>query len=158
MKSLFVSLWTKTCQILHVILESINKSKTFPSSFVSIFSAIKHNSFVLSLAEILYALVKSSPLKCKFLKFLSARVEICQIPHVNFELTSHFPSNFVSFFIVMTNTFPVSLKLIHFLLWMKGPNKCSNYETFLCSGGNLQNFWCHFPNPSQFLLKFCITF
>ena len=35
-------------------------------------------------------LVKSRPLKCRFLKFLSARVKIPQIPHVHFELTSQF--------------------------------------------------------------------
>ena len=63
---------------------------SFPSNVASIFSAIKHNSPILFLAQTLYTLFKRSPLKCKFLRFLSARVKICQIPHVNFELTSQF--------------------------------------------------------------------
>ena len=46
------------------------------------------------LAQALYTLVKSSLLKCKFWGFSSARVNIRQIPHVNFELTSQFPFKF----------------------------------------------------------------
>ena len=63
---------------------------TFPSDFASIFSAIKHNLSVLFLSQTLYALVKSSPIKSKFLRFSSVQVKICQIPHVSFELTSQF--------------------------------------------------------------------
>ena len=40
------------------------------------------------LAQALYTSFKRSPLKCRFLRLLSARVKICQIPHVNFEMTS----------------------------------------------------------------------
>ena len=43
-----------------------------------------------SLAQALYILVKISPLKGKFLSFLSAWVKIRQIPHINFELTQQF--------------------------------------------------------------------
>ena len=63
---------------------------SFPSNFASIISAIKYNSSILFLAQILYTLVKSRPLKCKVLRFSSARVKIRQITHVNFGLTSHF--------------------------------------------------------------------
>ena len=56
----------------------------------SIFSAIKHNSSILFFAQTLYTLVKSSLLKCKFLRFSIAWVKTRQIPHVNFELTSQF--------------------------------------------------------------------
>ena len=62
----------------------------FPSNVASIFSAIKHNSSILSLAQTLFNLVKSSLLKCKSLRFLCARFKICQIPRVNFELTNQF--------------------------------------------------------------------
>ena len=62
----------------------------FPSHFAPIFSTIKHKSSVLFLAQTLYTLVKSIPLKCKCLRFSSAQVKICQIPYVNFELTSQF--------------------------------------------------------------------
>ena len=40
--------------------------------------------------QTLYTLVKSSLLKCKFLRFSSARIKTRQIPHVNFELTIQF--------------------------------------------------------------------
>ena len=63
---------------------------SFSSNFASIFSAIKHNSHVLILAQTFYALVKSSPLKCKLLRFSSAWAKIRQIPHVNFELAGQF--------------------------------------------------------------------
>ena len=63
---------------------------SFLSNLASIFSAIKHNSSILFVAQTLYTLVKSNLLKCKCLRFSSVRVKICQIPHVNFELTSQF--------------------------------------------------------------------
>ena len=67
-----------------------NKSVISAFNWVSTFSSIKHNSSILFLGQTLYTFVKSSPLKCKFLRFLSARVKIRQISHVNFELTSQF--------------------------------------------------------------------
>ena len=61
-------------------------------------------------------------------------------------------SIFVSFFIVMTHNSTVDLKLIHFLLWPKGSYQSSNFDTFKCSGENLQNSWCHvLRNKSVFL-------
>ena len=64
----------------------------------SVFLQILHQSSMPSnitpqyffLPQTLYILVKSSPLKCKFLRFLSAQVKIWQISHVNFEVTSQF--------------------------------------------------------------------
>ena len=63
---------------------------SFPSNFASIISAIKHQFSVLFLAQVLYALVKSSPLKWTFSRFSSAWTKICPIPYVSFELTSQF--------------------------------------------------------------------
>ena len=61
-------------------------------------------------------------------------------------------SIFISFFIVMTHNSTVNLKLIHFLLWTKGSYQSFNFDTFECSGENLQNSSCHFPsNKSVFL-------
>ena len=65
---------------------------------------------------------------------------------------------FVSLFIVMTHNSTVNLKLIHFLLWTKRSYQSSNFDTYKCSGENLQNSSCHFPSAtSQLLFKFCIT-
>ena len=65
----------------------------------------------------------------------------------------NFFSNFVSFFIVITHNTLVNFKLIHFLLWIKGPNKSPNFETFVCSGENLPNSSCHFPNHKSVFLQ-----
>ena len=77
------------------IFQPVNKKfqkaqVSFLSNLASIFSAIKHNSSILFVDQTLYTLVKNNLLKCKFLRFSSVRVKICQIPHVNFELTSQF--------------------------------------------------------------------
>ena len=61
-------------------------------------------------------------------------------------------SNFALFFIVMTHNSTVNLKLIHFQLWTKGSYQSSNFDTFDCSGENLQNS-CHFLSNKSFFLQ-----
>ena len=52
----------------------------------------------------------------------------------------------------MTHNSTANLKLLYFLLWTKGSYQSSNFDTFECSGENLQNSSCHFPsNKSVFL-------
>ena len=110
---------------------------SFRSNVASIFSAIKHNSPILVLAQRLYTLFKRSPLKCNFLRFLSARVKLPQIPRVNSS------SNFGSIFIVMTQNSPVNFKLIHFYFEKRTPSKSYFLGFQTCSGENLLNS-CHF--------------
>ena len=62
-------------------------------------------------------------------------------------------SNLASFFTVMIHNSSVSFMLIHFLLWIKRSNQSSNFETFECSGKNLPNFSCHFPNHKSVFLS-----
>ena len=62
-------------------------------------------------------------------------------------------SIFVSFFVVMTHNSTVNFKLIHFLLWTKGSYQSSNFDTFECSGENLQNSSCHFPSSNSVFLQ-----
>ena len=99
-KSLFFSLWSKTCQILHVIFES-----TSQFSF----------KFCISLQYIqtLYTLVRSSPLKCKCWGFwvLGSKFVKFVMSSLNWQVKSS--SNFASPFIVMTCNSPVNFKLIH---------------------------------------------
>ena len=66
-------------------------------------------------------------------------------------------SNFASFFILITHNSPLSFKLTHFLLCIKGSNESPNFENFMCSGENLANSSCHFQTTSQFFFKFCTT-
>ena len=80
-------LWWKFAKFLMLFSKP---QVSFSSNFLSLFSVKKDNSSILFLAQALYTLVKKNPLKYKFLRFLSGRVKICQIPHVNFETTSQF--------------------------------------------------------------------
>ena len=63
-------------------------------------------------------------------------------------------SIFVSFFIVMTHNSTINLKLLHFLFWTKGSYESSNFDTFECSGQNLQNSSCHFRSNKSVFLQF----
>ena len=62
-------------------------------------------------------------------------------------------SNFASFFIVITQNSLLSFKHIHFLLCIKGSNESPNFENFVCSGENLPNSSCHFPNHKSVFLQ-----
>ena len=111
-------LWWKFAKLLISFLKA---QVNFPSNVASIFSAIKQNCPILFLTQTVYTLFKRSPLKCTFLRFLSAGVKIRQIPHVNSS------SNLASFFIVMTQNSPVNFQLISFLLWIKGLHQSPNF-------------------------------
>ena len=104
---------------------------SFPATFALMFrpSTI---SPLYSLSSKLYTLVKSSPLKCKFLRFSSARLMFVKflMPVLNCQ----FLFKFASFFIVMTHNSPAYFEPIHFLLWIKGSHQSPNSETFECSG------------------------
>ena len=62
-------------------------------------------------------------------------------------------SNFASFFIVITQNSLLSFKHIHFLLCIKGSNESPNFENFGCSGENMPNSSCHFPNHKSACLQ-----
>ena len=143
-RSLFFSLWKNICQIPHDIFGSTN---SFSFKLCIIIECHQKQILCTFLVQTLCTLVKSSPFKCKFLTFLSARVKIFKIPQV-----SSF-SNFPSFFIITTHNSPVNFMLIHFLLWIKGPNKSPNFENFVCSSENLPKSSCHFPNHKLFFLQ-----
>ena len=62
-------------------------------------------------------------------------------------------SNFVSFFIVMTDNSSVIFKLMHFVLWIKGSHQSPNFETFKHFGNNLPNSSSHFLNHKSVFLQ-----
>ena len=86
MKSLFYSLW----KFAKFLISFLKAQVSFTLNFASIFSAIKHNTFLCFLAQTLYILFKRNPLKYKLLRLSSARVKIRKNPLVNFETTSPF--------------------------------------------------------------------
>ena len=130
---------------------------SFPSNVASIFSAIKQNSPILFLAQTLYTLFKRSPLKCKFLRFSSARVKIRQIPHLIFESTSQFSFRFcinIKCHQVKLPQIILSSKIVYFV--RKKLVKVRIFEIFKCSGENSSNSSCQFELTLPFLFKFCI--
>ena len=130
----------------------------FPSNFSSVFSAIKHNSSILFLAQKLCTLVKSSPLKCKFLRFTSVRVKIRQVPHVNFERTSHFLVNFCTILHCHDTKLPCKFEAHTFSILDKRITSKLQFWDF-------QVLWWKFTQippvifqtTSQFFFKFCVT-
>ena len=51
----------------------------------------------------------------------------------------------------------VNFKFIHFLFWTKGSHQSPNFENFECSGENLPNSSCHFPNHKSVFIKILHT-
>ena len=98
-----------------------------------------------------------SKLRSKFFRLSSAQVKICQIPMSILKWQVNSSSSFASFFIVMTHNSSVNFKLMHFLLWTKGPHQSPNFDTFECSDENVPNSSCHFSNHKSVFFKFCIT-
>ena len=158
--------WTKGChespnfdtskcsggnlQISHVIFQTTSQF------FLKFSTTLQcHESWLLCtfVAQTLYTLVTMSQLKHNFFRFLSALVKIREIPNVNFKTTSQSSSIFVSFFIVMTHNSSVNFKVIHFQLSTKGSHQSSNFDSFECSGENLPNSSCHFPNHMLVFLQ-----
>ena len=117
------------------------------------FSAIKHNSTILFLAQTLYTLLKRILLRSTLLRFLSARVNIGQIPMSISNWLVNSSSNFASFFIVTMHNSPLSFKLIHFRLCIKESNESPDFESFVSSGENLTNSSCHSPNHKSVFLQ-----
>ena len=101
---------------------------SFPSNFVSILSAIKHNSSVFFFAQT-YNLVKIS-----ILTFSSVLMKICQIAHIIFQTTSQF---FFKFY--MTRQCHEIYSSVFFLgqmlyTWHRGTNQSANVLGFLVLG------------------------
>ena len=129
--------------VFQPVNENLPNSSCHFRKHKSIFLHILHQSSVPSnithlhffLAQTLYTLVKGSRLKCKFFRFSSARIKICQISRVNFGSTSQF-----SFKLVPSNITPLyflSSNIIY--LGQKQPIKVQISETFECSGQNFLN-------------------
>ena len=90
-------------------------------------------------------------LESKFVKFLIAVLK----RQVNSS------SNFALFLIVMTHNSCGNFKVLPFLLWTKGSHQNPNFNTFKCSGKNLENLSCLFSNHKsvfpQNLHKFSVS-
>ena len=147
MKLLFFSLWKKI----------FTKQNSIFFKFFINFSAIKYSSVILFLAQALHTFLKSNLLKSKFWDFRVLGSKFVKFLTSVLSWQANSSSNFVSFFIVMTQNSPVNFKLIHFLLWTKGSHENTNFDIFKCSDENLLNSSCRFWKHSQFSFKCCIN-
>ena len=77
----------KICQIPYANFETTSR---FLSKFCIPLQFHERLFLCTFLAQTIYTLLKRNPLKWKCLRFSSAWVKICQIPHFNFEMTSQF--------------------------------------------------------------------
>ena len=80
-----LSVQVEICQIPYVNFET---TSWFLSKFCIPIQFHERQLLCTFLAQAIYALLKRSTLKWNFLRLSSAPVKICQIPHVNFEMTS----------------------------------------------------------------------
>ena len=98
---------------------------TFPLNFASVFSAIRHNSPVLFLAQTCQRSQLQSiffldfrVLESKFVKFLMSVLK--------WQVNSS--SNFALFFTAMAYNSSANLKVIPFLFWTKGFHQSPNFQ------------------------------
>ena len=143
-------LWWKFAKFLMSLLEA---QVSFPSNFVSSLSAINHNSFVLSKLKHYMLWSKAARSSANFWDFweLGSKCVKFLMSILNWQVNSF--SNFASFFIDITHKVLVNFKLIHLLLWIKGPNKSPNFAIFVCSDEELPNSSYHFPNHKSLFLQ-----
>ena len=87
------------------------------------------------------------------MRFSSARVKFIAVLMSILKRQGNSSSNLASFFIVVTNNSPVSFKLKYFQLWTKESHQTPNFETYRCSGENLPNSLCYFPNQKLVFLQ-----
>ena len=133
--------------------ENLPNSSCHFGKLKSVFLQTLHQSAVPSsilfcafLAQTSYTLLKRSSLKCKFFRFLSARVKIRLIVVKILKRQVNSSLDFASFFIAMTHNFSVNFKLIHLPIWIKGSHQSPNYENFEYSVKHLLKCSCHLPN------------
>ena len=116
---------------------------------MSILSAIKHNSSVLSLVKH-YNFGQNQPIKiyqifeifeCLGQNLLNSSCQFCNGKSVLFQIFHHSS---------LTHKSSLTFKLTHFLLCIKGSNESRNFENFVSSGGNLSDSTCDFPNQHWF--------
>ena len=143
-------LWWKFAKFLMSFLKA---QFSFPSNVASVFTAIKHNSPILYLAQTLYTLLKKSPLKCKFMRFSSAWVKIS---HVNFELISQLLFKFCIIRHCHDTQFPCKFETHTFLTLDKTMPSSSQFGDFHVLWWKLARFLMSiFRNSGQLSFKFC---
>ena len=106
------------------------------------------------LAQASYTFAKSSSLKFKFLRFLSARIKIHQITQVNVELTSQLLFKFCIILYSQGKQLPYKFQAHTFSTLDKRTQEKSQFLDFqTCFDGNLPNYLCHFRKYNTVFLQ-----
>ena len=134
---------------------------SFLEALKSVFLQILYQSWVPSNITPLYFLSwnivyfgQKQPIKVQIFEIFGCSGQnllnsLCQFSTnklVPFQILHHF-------LLFITHNSPVNLKLIYIFFLIKGPHKSSNFRTFKCSGENLPNSSCHFPNQKSVFLQ-----
>ena len=109
------------CIFARFLVSFLKAQVNFPLNFASIFSAIRHNSSVLFLAQTLYTFVKGVNQRAIFLDFQVLESKFVKFLMWILKWQVNSSSNFALFFIAMTHNSSVNFKVIPFLLWTKVP-------------------------------------
>ena len=100
-----------------------------------------------------YALVKGVNQRAIFLDFQVLESKFVKFLMSILKWQFYSSSNFALFFIAMRHNFSVNFEVISFLLWTTGSHQSPSFDTFKCSGENLQNFSCLFSNHKSVFLQ-----
>ena len=144
-------IYFSTCILAKSLMSFLKAQVTFPLDFASIFSAIRHKSSVLFLAQTLY--FQRSQLKSNFLDFRVLESKFVKFLMSVLKWQVNSSSNFPLFFISRTHNFSANFKVIPFLLWTKESHQSPNFNTFKCSGENFPNFSSLFSNHKSVFLQ-----
>ena len=129
---------------------------SFSSNFESTFSAIKHDSSVLFQLKHYIFWSKAAHQSANFWNFRVVRSKFIKVPMSFLKRQVNSSFNLASFFIFMTNSSPVNLKIVNFQLWTNESYQSHNFETFKCCGEDFPNSLSHFWKQ-KFSFKFCIN-
>ena len=144
----------KICRIPFANFETRSR---FLSKFLFLFQFHERLLVCTFWAQTISTVLKESPLKWKFLRLLSAQVQICQISSVNFETGSPFLSKFcipLQFNVILC-TFLA--KTIYNLL-KRSPLKWKFLRLSSARVKFCEIPYANFETTSRFCSKFCIPF
>ena len=144
----------KICQIPHVISQT---TSGFFFKLCIILQCYEIQFLCTFLAQTLYTLVKSSPLKSKCLRLSSSRFKIRQIRYVNLKQQVSSSSDFLSFFSVVTYNSSVSCSSCILYFGQKDPMKIPILTLSSVLMKTCQIPHVIFQTASQFFFKFCVT-
>ena len=142
-KSLFFSLWTKICQILHVIFES---TRQFSFKFCINIQCHEATPLYFFRTKII-CFYQKEPIKVQIFEVFECLGQNSSNSSCQFGTDKPIPLQFLHHSWLSCQITLLNLKVIHFQFWTNESYQRPNFEIFRCSGENLPNssghFWKH---------------